>query len=1058
MVNKIAALLLFLAALSAHATTYNVNSGQSQSTIQGVIAGAASGDTVQFAAGTYSISSSITLNCGVTYTGPVISNFVLGSNTQTAILSGSSNSFSIFALAGGCTSQTTIQWFWFQTALSLYVSGGVSNLTYRYNSATNFAQGYNVNLDGDINDTSNNINILYNEFGDTPSCAAFMGFQDDDDCDAVLNHAGNVTGLNIQNNYFFHVQEPIHIIQICTGCSTGNTVSVCNGCTIKFNYINTYARIGMEIQTSNTGTTDDFSDNIIINATQGNAFGMSFACCLSGRTYGTTTSTLPADYIDDDVIIEPASATTMPFGVEWWGNGATGRGGMIEGNIYNGYAIGFFSNPSTNYGIMANNYMCAILTSGGGYFTNEEGCGGQSCVPTNLTYPGNTNAAYIISGGNNQTATTCTQQASVAATISPSSGAQAFPLTVTMSTAGRNTSIYYTTDGTTPVPGSGSTKIYTAPVMVTAASTVKAVGMWGVPPQPTSYTAPYGYMPSAVTTASYTGGTPAAVAPTFTPGSQSITGPTSVALATTTTGATINYCVTTTTCTPSTSSSTYTSPISVNSTETINAVANATGFVQSAISTASYTLTAPGAVATPTFNPGSQTYTGTLSVAATTTTSGATLYCTSNGTTPTTSSPVYSGPFSLTSTPASTTLQCIGTAPGFTQSLVGSATYAYSLYLGNNLGNFNFQTYANGYACTYAVTGTNPGGYTVNSCVINQFGGSVTSGKMTDCAVISAPTATTEATSALCHGTWTNPSSTATTAGTISMAGCGTLPAGTGYWICTNTNDTSNPAPYAGWNCGGSCSTTLVPASNNGTYAGAIQTTAVSYGTLSGFSTGMTLITNGQFSQFLLLSPSGTPTAATPTFSPSAGTYSTTQSVTISTTTPASTLYYTTNGTTPTISSSVYSGPISVSATSTVQAIAVASGFTNSPVGSAVYTITSLGPAAMPTFTPAGPQSFMGSLSVSAASTTPSATLYCTTNGTVPTTSSPVYSGAFSLTANTILQCIATAPGFTTSAVNSATYTAQSGATVTTTPWVLTVTNAPAPVSPGGGKPRPPKH
>ena len=81
--------------------------------------------------------------------------------------------------------------------------------------------------------------------------------------------------------------------------------------------------------------------------------------------------------------------------------------------------------------------------------------------------------------------------------------------------------------------------------------------------------------------------------------------------------------------------------------------------------------------------------------------------------------------------------------------------------------------------------------------------------------------------------------------------------------------------------------------------------------------------------------------AATPSFTPAAGTYSSTQTVTISTTTPSATIYYTTNGSTPTTSSAVYSGPIAVSATETLQAIAVAPGYSNSAVGSAAYTITS---------------------------------------------------------------------------------------------------------------------
>ncbi len=82
-----------------------------------------------------------------------------------------------------------------------------------------------------------------------------------------------------------------------------------------------------------------------------------------------------------------------------------------------------------------------------------------------------------------------------------------------------------------------------------------------------------------------------------------------------------------------------------------------------------------------------------------------------------------------------------------------------------------------------------------------------------------------------------------------------------------------------------------------------------------------------------------TGTAATPAFTPASGTYTSAQSVTISDKTPGAVIYYTTNGTAPTASSTIYSNPIPVTASATVQAIAVAAGYTNSQVGSATYTI-----------------------------------------------------------------------------------------------------------------------
>ncbi|GAB3136022.1 chitobiase/beta-hexosaminidase C-terminal domain-containing protein [Amycolatopsis stemonae] len=83
----------------------------------------------------------------------------------------------------------------------------------------------------------------------------------------------------------------------------------------------------------------------------------------------------------------------------------------------------------------------------------------------------------------------------------------------------------------------------------------------------------------------------------------------------------------------------------------------------------------------------------------------------------------------------------------------------------------------------------------------------------------------------------------------------------------------------------------------------------------------------------------GTTTVAAPTFSPPGGTYSTAQTVTISSATSGATIRYTTDGSTPTASSTLYSGPISVPTSRTVNAIALKSGSTNSAVSSATYSI-----------------------------------------------------------------------------------------------------------------------
>ncbi len=163
-----------------------------------------------------------------------------------------------------------------------------------------------------------------------------------------------------------------------------------------------------------------------------------------------------------------------------------------------------------------------------------------------------------------------------------------------------------------------------------------------------------------------------------------------------------------------------------------------------------------------------------------------------------------------------------------------------------------------------------------------------------------------------------------------------------------------------------------------------------------------------------------TPTAATPTFSPGAGTYAITQSVSIASTTAGATIYYTTNGTAPTTSSTKYSGAISVATSETLEAIAVASGYTDSQVASATYTITPV--AATPTFSPpAG--TYSGAQTVSISDATSGATIYYTSNGTAPTTSSTKYTGAITVASSETIEAIAVASGDTSSAIGSATYT-----------------------------------
>ena len=162
------------------------------------------------------------------------------------------------------------------------------------------------------------------------------------------------------------------------------------------------------------------------------------------------------------------------------------------------------------------------------------------------------------------------------------------------------------------------------------------------------------------------------------------------------------------------------------------------------------------------------------------------------------------------------------------------------------------------------------------------------------------------------------------------------------------------------------------------------------------------------------------PLAASPTFSPVPGSYSAVQSVALADATTGATIYYTIDGSAPSASSPQYSKPISVAATTPLNAIAVATGYSNSSAASGVYTIT-LPATATPTFSPA-PGTYSSAQTVQIADSTANATVYYTTDGSTPTTASAVYSGPISVAADTTVAAIAVGSGLSQSASAAGTY------------------------------------
>jgi hypothetical protein len=166
---------------------------------------------------------------------------------------------------------------------------------------------------------------------------------------------------------------------------------------------------------------------------------------------------------------------------------------------------------------------------------------------------------------------------------------------------------------------------------------------------------------------------------------------------------------------------------------------------------------------------------------------------------------------------------------------------------------------------------------------------------------------------------------------------------------------------------------------------------------------------------------------AAPTFSPGAGTYTNSVAVTISTTTSSATIRYTTNGTTPSRTvGTIYTGPVTVSANTTLKAIAYRSGWANSNVTTGVYTIK----VAAPTFAPAA-GTYASTQSVTISTVTPGASIRYTTDGTAPTsTTGNVYSGPVAISVTATLRAIAYKTGVADSDVTSGLYTINTNPTV----------------------------
>ncbi len=148
----------------------------------------------------------------------------------------------------------------------------------------------------------------------------------------------------------------------------------------------------------------------------------------------------------------------------------------------------------------------------------------------------------------------------------------------------------------------------------------------------------------------------------------------------------------------------------------------------------------------------------------------------------------------------------------------------------------------------------------------------------------------------------------------------------------------------------------------------------------------------------------------------------TTSKVSINCATPSSTIYYTIDGSNPTASSTPYSESFSVNSPTTIKAIATHTIYPTSDVAELALTQVE---------TPTIQNN--GSNAISITTATPGATIYYTTDGSVPTTSSAVYSSPLTdNVSNVNIKAIAVKDNMITSAVGNGTVKLQCATPVIT--------------------------
>jgi hypothetical protein len=554
----------------------------------------------------------------------------------------------------------------------------------------------------------------------------------------------------------------------------------------------------------------------------------------------------------------------------------------------------------------------------------------------------------------------------VAPIISPPSGSYATsPLAVTINDTQAGSTIYYTIDGTTPVVGNSHTSPYTVPLSETASTvTIKAIAVAD------------GFSTSPTTTATYTIGQ-TVPSLTIAPAAGAYTTTQSVAISDTLSGVAIYYTTDGTIPSlvsglPTGSTTAYTGAITVSATpsETINAVGIATGYNNSPIASAVYTIAQ--SVPTPVISPTAGPYAvaQTVTITDDTAPTGYQIYYSINGTTPTTSSLLYSGPIMVST---SQTIKAIAVATGYFNSTVAAAKYIIGQTVPTPTFSPNGGPYINSQLVTLSDTQS---GSTIFYTVS---GGSDTPIQYVVPIQVSA-TATITAYATEQGYINSQPADATFTIGatvetpTISPNGGAFLTA----TQVTITNIQAGATVY--YTTDGTPPTTA-----SKSYTGPFMVSTTQVITAAAFENGYNTSTTAP-ATFVIGQ-----TLAVPQFSPPGGRYLQAQAVSLTDVTAGASIYYTTDGSAPSVTAGVANGstllysasvPILVGPGSeTIKAIAVDSGYITSSISSASYTIGAT--VATPNVSPNG-GAFSTATTVTIADTTAGSAIYFTTDGQTP--------------------------------------------------------------------------